>query len=207
MNPHKVTEMFEQAMCEYTGALYAVATTSCTMALLLACRYFNVNYGCAEITIPNKTYVGVPMSIKNARHRVKFSDKSWHGEYQLDPLPIWDCARWLRAGMYKPGTMQCLSFHWTKHLAIGQGGIVLLDDDEADTWLRKARFDGRTEGVPANQDHFDMIGYHAYMSPRDAAEGLSRLANLPRYNEPLPWGPGTSSDYPDLSKFEVFNDN
>lgn len=204
MNPYKVTEMFEQAMCEYTNAPYAVATTSCTMALLLACKYFGFTQGLVDITIPNRTYVGVPMSIKNAGHRVAFSDENWLGEYQLDPLPLWDCARWLRAGMYKAGTMQCLSFHWTKHCAIGQGGMILLDDEEADTWLRKARFDGRTEGVPANQDYFDMIGHHAYMSPRDAAEGLSRLANLPRYNAPLPWGPGTASDYPDLSCFEVF---
>lgn len=199
MNPHKVTEMFEQAMCEYTGAPYAVATTSCTMALLLACRYFSFTQGWAEITIPKRTYVGVPMSIKNARHRVAFSDAGWLGEYQLYPLPVWDCARWLRADMYRPGSMMCLSFHWTKQLAIGQGGMVLLDDSEADAWLRKARFDGRTEGVPANKDHFDMIGQHAYMSPRDAADGLSRLLSLPRDNAPLP-----NSDYPDLSKFEVF---
>jgi hypothetical protein len=37
------------------------------------------------------------------------------------------------------------------------------------------------------------------MSPRDAAEGLSRLAVLPRHNDPLP-----NDDYPDLSTLEMF---
>jgi dTDP-4-amino-4,6-dideoxygalactose transaminase len=95
--------------------------------------------------------------------------------------------------------MQCLSFHWTKHLSIGQGGAILLDDPEAAAWLRRARFDGRTEGVAPKDDVFDVIGWHAYMMPRDAAEGLTRLALLPRHNDDLPW-----SDYPDLSQAPVF---
>lgn len=36
MNPFQVVKDFERALCEYTGAPYAVTTTSCTMALLLA---------------------------------------------------------------------------------------------------------------------------------------------------------------------------
>jgi len=94
---------------------------------------------------------------------------------------------------------QCVSFHWSKTLAIGQGGAILHDNDEADKWFRKARFDGRTEGVAPADDTFDMIGYHCYMSPRDAAEGLSRLAVLLKYNEPL-----ENDDYPDLSRMEIF---
>jgi len=35
----KVVRDFEQALCDYTGAKYAVTTTSCTMALLLACKW------------------------------------------------------------------------------------------------------------------------------------------------------------------------
>lgn len=35
----KVVRDFEQALCDYTGAKYAVSTTSCTMALLLACKW------------------------------------------------------------------------------------------------------------------------------------------------------------------------
>ena len=43
------------------------------------------------------------------------------------------------------------------------------------------------------------LGYHAYMMPRDAAEGLTRLKFLPKHNEDLPW-----DDYPELDKMELF---
>jgi len=75
----------------------------------------------------------------------------------------------------------------------------LHNNDEADEWLRMARFDGRQEGVaPRSQEHW-VLGYHANMSPPAAAEGLLRLSTLPEHNEPLP-----NSDYPDLSKLEIF---
>lgn len=193
-DPFEIVRMFERALCEYTGAPYCVATTSCTTALLLACVYHEVE----TVELPKLTYVGVAQSVINAGGKVRFRDENWSGEYRLDPYPIWDCARWLRGGMYRPGTMMCLSFHWSKHLSIGQGGAILHDDPEADEWLRRARFDGRGEGVPAGNDRFTN-GWHAYMMPRDAAEGLTRLALLPGHNDPLP-----NSDYPDLSMSELF---
>lgn len=196
MNPHAVTEQFEKAVSEYTGAPYVVATTSCTMALLLACAYYRV----VKVTIPKRTYVSVPMSIIHAGGKVRFDDREWSGTYQLKPYPIWDSARWFSGDMYQnPGQMMCVSFHWSKTLGIGQGGAILHDDEEADAWLRRARFDGRKDGVEPKDDTFDFIGWHAYMSPRDAAEGLSRLALLKKDNDPLPNDP-----YPDLSKIKAF---
>ena len=143
------------------------------------------------------------MSIIHAGGTVKFDDREWFGNYQLEPYPIWDSARHLTSLMYGlpfgKGQMICVSFHWSKTLAIGQGGAILHDDPQADVFFRQARFDGRTEGVAPKDDNFTMIGWHAYMSPRDAAEGLSRLALLPKDNTPLP-----HDDYPDLSKYPIF---
>lgn len=202
---HQVTRMFEAALCEYTGAKYAVAVTSCTTALQLCLHLHNSSWRMRDpsnkpvVEIPRRTYVGVAQAAVNAGYRLAFRDEEWVGEYQLAPSPIWDCARWLRAGMYRAGTLMCLSFHWSKHLSIGQGGAILLDDPDAAKWLRCARFDGRQEGGPHDQVNVgDTL--HAYLMPRDAAEGLTRLAWLPRDNAPLPWGPGTSSPYPDLSR-------
>ena len=97
------------------------------------------------------------------------------------------------------------SFHWSKTLGVQQGGAILHDSPEADAWLRRARFDGRAEGAPPSQDTFPLQrAWHAYLSPETAAAGLVRLANLPRNNAPLPWGLGTTSDYPDLSKLDIF---
>ena len=210
-NPYQVVEDFEQAICDYTGAPYCVTTTSCTMAILLA---LNSQWGvesCGlegleekELIIPQYTYVGVPMSAMNAGFGVEFHDNDWDGEYILWPASIYDSARRFTSGMYRPGAMQCLSFHWSKTLSIGQGGAILLDSKEAATWLRAARFDGRTAGEPIGQTPLVYPNYHAYMTPEQAALGLMKLSLLPEHNEDLPWGPGTNSDYPDLSKMETF---
>ena len=227
-NPYQVVKDFEQTVAEYTGAPYVVSTMSCTMALLLAVAWHlqripKINeYPSAmpperrpHIEIPKRTYVSVPMSIIHAGGRPTFRKEQWVGAYQLKPLPVWDCARLFTFGMYRldersqhnpygktidfSGHMQCVSFHWSKILGIQQGGAILLDDPDAAAWLRRARFDGRTEDVPVREDKIDMIGWHCYLSPEIAAEGLQRIGLIPRHNEPLPW-----DDYPDLSQMEIF---
>jgi dTDP-4-amino-4,6-dideoxygalactose transaminase len=152
-----------------------------------------------RISIPKRTYVSVPMSIVHAGCKPMFRDEEWSGAYQLQPLPVWDCARRFTSGMFVPNTMQCVSFHWRKILGIQQGGAVLHDNPFADDWLRRARFDGRREGIPPHMDSFDMIGWHCYLSPEIAAAGLVRLANLPSHNADLP-----NDNYPDLSQMRIF---
>lgn len=215
-SPFDVVRDFEAALCEYTGAPYAVAVNSCTMALLLAVKwcinrqddmkYLDMIDGTTppEISIPKHTYVSVPMSIIHAGGWPVFRDEDWEGLYLLDPLPVWDSARYFSGGMYSmPGEMVCLSFHTTKILGDTQGGAILLDNSDAAAWLKRMRFDGRMEGVtPAAQakaDCFKEIGYHCYMSPDVAARLLWKLGTLPLHNDPLP-----NDDYPDLSKLELF---
>ena len=240
----QVVQDFERALCEYVGAPFCVTTTSCTMALLLAVKWHLRHgaactvcglrasevreagkWECARtqcgwqtmttaVSIPKRTYVGVPMSIIHAGGRPTFRDEQWSGAYRLNPLPIWDSARRFRLGMYQwsvvwdeartqapslDGEMVCVSFHWSKVLGIQQGGAIFHADPEADRWLRKARFDGRTEGVPVMDDTFDVLGFHAYMSPEIAAEGLVRLSLLKGDEPDLPW-----DQYPDLSMLQIF---
>jgi hypothetical protein len=139
------------------------------------------------------------MSIIHAGGIPTFRDEEWVGAYQLKPLPVWDCARRFTSGMYRAGEMQCVSFHWSKILGIQQGGAILLDDPEAAAWLRRARFDGRTEGVAVKDDTFDFVGWHYYLSPEIAAEGLQRIGLIPKHNADL-----KNDDYPDLSTLEIF---
>lgn len=190
----QVVRDFEHAIARYTGAPYCVAVNSCTMALLLACAWHKV----AEVCIPRFTYVGVPMSIIHAGGMVSFRDENWEGEYRLEPYPIWDAARRFTSGMYHDGAFQCISCHWSKILGLQQGGAILHDSHDADLWLRRARFDGRTEGVQPKEDRF-ILGWHCYLSPEIAAQGLVRLSFLPKHNPDLPW-----SDYPDLSTVPIF---
>lgn len=229
MNPHQATKEFERALCAYTGAPYAVAVNSCTMALLLAVAWhvqhqkFPLTQAGLEkvflngdpsyvrpvpyIEIPKRTYVGVPMSIIHAGGRPTFRDEDWRAYYCLEPLPVYDSARWFTANLFhlvdvarmRQPKMVCVSFHALKTLGDTQGGAILLDDYEADQWLRRARFDGRTEGIPPSMDKFTQVGWHCYLSPDVALRLLWKLQALPKHNEPLP-----NDDYPDLSLHEAF---
>jgi len=197
MSIHDITREFEKALAEYTGVRYVVTTTSCTQAILMVAAWF----GPASITVemPALSYVGVPAALQNAGYGVEFRDDDWQGEYCIEPLPVWDSARRFTSGMYRPGMMQCVSFHATKILADSQGGAILHDDPFADRWLRRARFDGRTEGVDPKHDQVTYPSWHAYMSPDVAARLLWKLQGLPKHNADLP-----RSDYPDLSQMKAF---
>ena len=201
MSPYKVTEDFERELCAYTGAPYAVAVNSCTAALLLAVQW-EIHHQHVTVEIPRHTYVSVPCAILNAGLRkdwLLWRDEQWRGAYQLKPLPVWDCARRFTSGMYQAGQYQCVSFSASKILGAEQGGAILHDNREADKWFRRMRFDGRTEGVDAMHDTFDLIGHHCLMIPSVAATLLVRLYHLPNHNEDLP-----EIEYPDLSKHPAF---
>jgi hypothetical protein len=140
------------------------------------------------------------MSLWRLGYKLFFWHGEWQGKYQIQPFNLWDCARRFTYGMHMPGAIECVSFHPTKILGLsGYGGAILHDDDNADEFLRRARFDGRKEGVAPKDDNFFMMGWHCYMSPVTAAEGLLRLSTLPKHNDDLP-----NNDYPDLSEMEIF---
>ncbi len=199
MNPHKITEKFEKAVAKYTGAPYAIATTSCTMAIFLALQYLKwADKLPRVIDCPARTYVSVPMQIVHVGALIQWTDEEWEGQYELAPTKVIDSARLFTSGMYRPGTFMCTSHHWGKTLGVQQGGMILHDNKIAHGWFKRARFDGRQPGVHPVDDHF-IIGWHAYMSPEVAAEGLVRLGMLPRDNKPLP-----NDNYPDLSRAKCF---
>jgi dTDP-4-amino-4,6-dideoxygalactose transaminase len=207
-NPHQVTKDFESALCEYTGAPYAVAVNSCTMALTLAVAWHFWKdvppthvpiLGARRINIPKRTYVSVPQAVIHAGGRPVFRDEEWLGSYRLLPLPVWDSARLFTEYMHMTGEFQCVSFHASKTLGLEQGGAILHDNPEADAWFRRARFDGRAEGVAPKDDTGIIMGWHCYMNPSTAAQGILKLHSLSRHNPPLP-----NDDYPDLSTLECF---
>lgn len=199
---HSVTRDFESALCRYTGAKYAVTTTSCTMAIQIALAWWwneGPRQEVVHLSMPRLSYVGVPAAMLNAGFIPEFRDEQWQGEYQFGTLPVWDSARRFTSGMFRPGAMQCVSFHWSKICGLSQGGAVLHDNDEADAWMRRYRFDGRTEGADPATDQVQFPSVHGYLSPEVAAHGLMKLSLLPLHNDDLP-----NSRYPDLSLLEAF---
>jgi dTDP-4-amino-4,6-dideoxygalactose transaminase len=198
-NPFKIVQMFEEEVAEYTGAPYAVSVDSCTNALFLVCKYLEVS----EVTIPSQTYLSVPMSIIQAGGEVIF-DKTpltnhWQGIYQLKPYPIYDSAKRFTSNMYIPDSFMCLSFHIKKSLGIGKGGMILTDSKESVEWFKKARYEGRSEKF-YKEDNITSMGWNMYMTPQEAAHGLSLMQNYPEHSDDILENNG----YRDLTEFDIF---
>lgn len=203
-NAFDVVRDFEKAVAEYTGAPYCVAVNSCTNALGLCFEYMRKVYAVYSVNLPTYSYIGVAAQAKRLGMQPYFDNYEWQQYGYFHCLPwhergVVDSARLFTSNMYIPSTFMCTSHHWSKHLSTEQGGCILHDCEEADAWFRKMRFDGRTEGVPVKEDNITLLGWHCYMSPSNAAMGLTNLMHLPRHNKPLP-----EANYPDLSKLEVF---
>ena len=194
-NPHKVVEMFEENMAEYTGAPYAVACDNCTNAIKMCCDYYEAD----EVTIPKRTYLSVPQSIIQSGAKVKFEDIEWKGIYQLKPYPIYDAAKRLTSNMYKEGTLMCLSFGIKKPLKLGKGGMILTDSTDAYKKLKKLRWSGRSEDIPYDKDQPSTLGYNSYITPEWAAWGMMMLSVYPKHADDQIEDP----DYRDLTTFDI----
>jgi dTDP-4-amino-4,6-dideoxygalactose transaminase len=157
MSGYKELFEFESALAEFTGAPFVVATDGCTNALELCLRYDSVTK-CESTAF---TYLSVPMLMHRLNIEHRMTDETWIGEYQLHGTRIWDSARLLRQGMYRPGQIQCLSFGNTKPLQLGRVGAILLDDADAYYELSRARSDGRDlHVVPWPTQKTFKAGYH-----------------------------------------------
>ena len=154
------------------------------------------------VTIPSRTYLSVPQSIMHAGGAVRFRDYNWQGIYQLEPYPIWDAAKRLTSGMYIPGSFMCLSFHIKKNLKIGKGGMILTDDENAVECFKRYRYEGRGECM-YHEDNIELLGYNAYMTPEQAARGLSLMQNYPEHVPDVPFDE-TELPYRDLREFPLF---
>jgi|TARA_R110002072_G_scaffold301111_1_gene479959 dTDP-4-amino-4,6-dideoxygalactose transaminase len=197
-DPRDIVEIFEKKMALYSGCKYAVAVDSCSSGIFLSLKYHQAS---GVVTIPNRTYVSVPMQIIHAGCEVNFQKQKWTGIYQLKPYPIYDGAVRFTKNMYVGNNaLQVVSFQIKKRLFIGKGGMILTDDYEAYKWLKKASYDGRDLELYYPEDEFEIMGWHMYMTPEDAARGILIMDQLPEKNEDS----GCWENYSDLSNKEIF---
>lgn len=179
---------FESALADYTGAPYVVLTDGCTHALELCFRYDSVK----QTHFTAYTYLSVPMMLTHLGVEYKFTDQTWHGEYRFEGTRIWDSARRLEPGMYRPGAMQCLSFGWTKPLQLGKVGAILTDDARAYQILSRQRSDGRDLNIPWHDETELILGWHYCPTLETCELGLKKLAEIEPKSQP--------GRYPDLRK-------
>ena len=186
---------FEDELAEFTGATYAVMTDCCTHAIELCLRYDQVQ----EVVMTPYTYLSIPMTMHKLGIKYYYREEEWTGEYRFHGTRIWDSARRLESGMYRPGTMQCLSFGHNKPLAIGHGGAILLDDKIAYETILRQRYDGRDLTVAPWQDQKTFhVGYHYKPSIEDAVQGVALLQGVKEHNPKPVYVP-----YPDLRNITI----
>jgi dTDP-4-amino-4,6-dideoxygalactose transaminase len=185
---------FEKQLSEYTGAPYAVMTDCCTHAIELCLRHELPNW----TSFTAFTYLSVPMLMHKLGIEYKLVQEDWIGEYRFHNTRIWDSARRLERGMYRPGMMQCLSFGRGKPLEIGRGGAILLDDARAYRVLLEQRYDGRDLTIIPWQDQKTFrVGYHYKPTIEEAEKGIELLPKVdekPKY-----------VSYPDLRQIQIID--
>lgn len=187
-DPRDVIDIFEKKVADFSGSKYAVSIDCCSNGIFLSLKYLQeieeLKYG-DRISIPNQTYVSVPMQIFHAGNNIKLEDVEWNGIYQLKGTRIWDGAGRFTKNMYVGGeSLQVLSFQIKKIIPIGRGGMILTNDKNAYNWLKLASYDGRDLTTPyTSSEHIKSLGYHMYMTPEDAARGIILMDNRPEINE------------------------
>jgi dTDP-4-amino-4,6-dideoxygalactose transaminase len=190
-----VTE-FEQRIAFFFGSSYAIAVDSCTHGIELCVRYKNIQ----EINIPCRTYLSIPMLANKLNLPLSWRDEEWQDYYYLGGTNIIDAAVLWGRDTYISNTFMCISFQYQKHLSLGRGGVILLDNTEDFHILKKMSYDGRSPNIPWRQQNIDTFGYHYYMTPEVAKNGLDKLEDA-IMTAPKKW---QINDWPDLRYLEIF---
>lgn len=188
---------FEKEIANFFGSPYAVAVDCCTHSLELCLRYSDVK----SISVPKQTYISVPFLAEKIGIQLEWRDEDWHNYYYVTENII-DAAVLWKENSYIPGTLMCISFQFRKHLSLGRGGAILLDNEDIALELKKMSYDGRTPTTPWREQNISSMGYHYYMTPETAEMGLKKLSEAKR-SKPRHW---SASDYPDLTQMKVFKE-
>lgn len=199
-DPWDAVTLFEDKLAEYAGSKYAVCVDSCSNAMFLCLKYLNVQNQIIEL--PAHTYASTPMQCIHAGNKIRFVEKSWSGEYYLEPTPIIDGATRFKRNMYVKDSYYCVSFHHRKALKLGKGGVILTDDLDFVEWCRPMIYDGRHKYIRHEDDNYSSIGYHMYMTPEEAARGILLLEEIADDNLDT----GNNQTYKDLRNQKVFED-
>ena len=187
---------FESEIAKFFGAPYAVATDCCTHAVELCLRSLETDY--AEC--PSQTYISIPMTFMKLGIDWKFKDTYWKDYYYITHNII-DAAVLWKENSYISGTYMCLSFQFKKHLSLGRGGMILCDNRSMAERLKRMSYDGRDPNVAWTEQNIDTMGYHYYMTPETAQDGLNKLYAAKMMT---PWKNWSSEDYPNLRKMNIF---
>lgn len=194
----KVVTTFENKISEFFGSPYAVAVDSCTHGLELCLRHTNET----KINVPKRTYLSVPFLAEKIGLKREWRDDNWEKYYTINhgDKRIIDAAVLWEKNSYIPNTFMCISFQYQKHLSLGRGGVILMDNESDYISLKKMSYDGRLPNMPWRDQDIDTVGFHYYMTPETAQLGLNKLQTAID-TPPRQW---VVTDWPDLTEMQIF---
>jgi dTDP-4-amino-4,6-dideoxygalactose transaminase len=197
----EIIKQFENEIAKFFGSPYAIAVDSCTHGIELCLKYTKET----KINVPKRTYLSVPFLAEKMNLQRKWRDEEWEEYYTVNygDKKIIDAAVLWRKDSYIPNTFMCISFQYQKHLSLGRGGIILLDNEEDYVQLKKMSYDGRLPNKPWRDQDIETVGYHYYMTPETAKLGLDKLESAIN-TEPKKW---VVTDWPDLTQMKIFKNN
>ncbi len=197
----KITAEFEKKFAEFMNKKFAVALSSCTAGLQLALEVIEKDLSALDVIIPDFTFVATGnavrnrgwdyeindvdlqtynMDLKNARSpsnaKVIMPAHCFGNACPEDQMPddvtiIEDAACAAGSDGIGYGDMQIFSFHGSKVMTTGIGGMLTTDNKKwAETILRLCR---------ADRPHYTRIAYNYQISDINSAMGIEQLKKLP----------------------------
>ena len=179
----KVAE-FEKEFAEYVGCKYAIAVNGLTNGYCVVLDMLKPT----EINLPSATYISMANMPKKLGVNITFRDEWIAGKAYIIPTDkglIIDSAHEIDRDICKgnPDAIWLFSFHATKLLSTGKGGMICTNSKPQADFMRSIADNGRLYG----NYKFDYVvhnaGWNFYMSDLTAALGLSQLRRLDETNK------------------------
>ena len=156
-----VTQAFEAAFAELTGAKHAVAVSNATQALHLACLALGIGPG-DEVIVPSLTFVATANAVLYCGADVRFAEVIGGDDLTVDPVSIEACIT--------PRTKAVIPMHYAGYpcrmgeiMALAQAHNLAVVEDAAHA--PGATLDGRALGA------FGEIGCFSFFSNKNLPTG------------------------------------
>lgn len=217
----KKCEEFEKDFAKYVGSEYAVSVDSGTSALFLSLMFIKSKRGFDDgykIIVPSLTFAASASTIIHAGAEPLFCDvdenlclhentikdlknvttyvdvqlagnkTTWHHPARWRVV---DSAHLIERGCFR-GNFMCFSFHPTKNMTTGKGGMIATNNEEAYKWLKKARlhgmhkkeWDGGLSKTVARWGYtVEFPGWKMNMTDLQASIGIEQLKKMDYMND------------------------